>query len=170
MRIRRSISLGEKSQLENPKQYQIIKTKSSKVFDELVVFTANLFNTQMAVINFADPQNIWDKKGEPIKKIFRPRIDTSVCSLAIANESVNAFQKLSAAPYLTSNALIAAELGMGFYAAVPILNDEGTRLGTVCILDQQRREFLSQDLEKLAWVAEIVQKEMIKKTAQKHYV
>lgn len=170
MKIRRSLSLVEKSQLENPKRYQIIKTKSSKVFDELVAYSASLFNVQIAVINFADPQNVWDKNGEPIKKILRPRLDTSVCSLAIANENVIAFQKLSVAPYLISNALIAAELGMGFYAAVPIINESGTCLGTVCILDQQRREFLSQDREKLEWVAGIVQKEMIKKIAPKQFV
>lgn len=166
-RIRKSISLVEKSRLENLKGYKILSPKSSRVFDELSAFTASLFNTQIAVINFVDHHNFWAKKGQPTKINSSLFIETSVCSLAIADESAKAFEGLSAAPALITNALIAAELGMNFYAAVPIVTDEGVRIGTVCIIDKAQRQFLPQEREKLEWVAGMVNREMNKKRAQK---
>jgi len=160
-RIRKSISLVERTSLEELKGYKILRTKSAKVFDELAVLTASLFNTQIAVINFVDQHNIWRKKG-----LHANRVETIVCSLAIVNESASDFAGLCAAPTLITNALIASELGMRFYAAAPIVTDEGVRLGSVCIVDKKQREFLPQEREKLEWVAEIVKKEMKKKSAQ----
>lgn len=168
-RIRQSISSSEKSRLEELKGYKIIRSKSSRLFDELAAFTANLFNTQVAVINFVDQHNVWVKKGQPLMKITVQHVETNVSSVAIANESANTFEMLFTAPSLFTNALVAAELGMGFYAAVPIVNEEGMQIGTVCILDKNRRVFLPEDQEKLEWIAGTVQKEMTKKTAQSLY-
>lgn len=146
--------------------YKIIRTKSAKVFDELAAFTASLFNTEIAVISFVDQHNIWKKRGQQHHRFSWAHVETNVCSLAIANDSVGAFEGLFATPALITNALIASELGMCFYVAVPILNDEGIRIGSVCIVDKKRREFLPQEQEKLEWVADMVKNEMSKRTTQ----
>ncbi|WP_316817844.1 GAF domain-containing protein [Pedobacter nyackensis] len=168
-RIRKSISLVEKSRLENLKGYQILCTKTSRFFDELSAFTASLFNTQIAVINFVDHHHFWTKKALSSKRLSNLQLETSVCSLAIANEIADAFEGLSVAPSLITNALIAAEFGMRFYAATPIVTDEGIRIGSVCIIDKVKREFLPQEKEKLEWVAEMVNREMNKKRAQRAF-
>lgn len=166
-KIRKSISLNEKSRLEHLNGYKIIRSKSSKVFDELAAYTANLFNTQIAVINFVDQNNVWIKKGQPLKNAHSLRVQTSVCSLAIATEEEHIFKGLFLAPSLVTNPIVVAELGMAFYAAVPIVTEEGIQVGTVCIADKTRREFLFAEREKLEWVAKKVSTEMRKKTAQK---
>jgi GAF domain-containing protein len=165
-RIRKSISLIERVGLEELRGYKILRTKSAKGFDELAAFTASLFGTQVAVISFVDHRNAWKKKGLQFSKLSGLHIETNVCSLAIANESVHAFEALCAAPTLITNALIASEMGMRFYAAAPITTDEGIRVGSVCILDRKQKEFLPKELEKLEWVAEIVKNEMTRKSAQ----
>lgn len=165
--IRRSIALEEKSRLEQVKGYKVIRKKSSRVFDELAIYTASLFNTQIAIINFVDQHNLWQKKGQPLKQMKLPHAETDVCSLAISKENPNTFQTLAVAPALVTNPIIMSELGMAFYAAVPIVTAEGTQIGMVCILDKNRREFPAQEKRKLEWVAGMVQKEMEKKTARK---
>lgn len=164
--IRKSISLAERTRLEELKGYKILRTKSAKVFDELAAFTASLFHTQIAVISFVDQQNLWRKKELQFNRLSGLHIQTNVCSLAIVNEIAKAFGELSAAPMLITNALIAAELGMRFYASVPITNEEGITVGSVCIVDEKPREFFREEREKLEWVAEIVKKEMKRKSAK----
>ena len=148
------------------KTYKILRTKSSRIFDELAVCTAKMFNTQIAVINFVDQYSIWNKKVSQVNKYPGLHTGTNVCSLAIINENVGAFKDLHV-PTLMTNALIAAEHGMCFYASVAITNNEGIQIGSVCIADQQRRSFLPGEQEKLEWVAELIKKEMSKKTAGK---
>lgn len=169
-RVRKSIAPGGKPQLEQLKGYKIIHKKSSRVFDELVVYTASLFNTQIAIINFVDQHNLWQKKGQHLNQVMQVYTETNVCSLAVANETSRNFQASSLEPAHLTNPMIMAESGMAFYAAVPITTAEGVQVGTVCIVDKSRREFLAQDKEKLEWVAGMVQKEMEKKTSQNLYV
>ncbi|MBB5438711.1 GAF domain-containing protein [Pedobacter sp. AK017] len=145
-KLRKSIASDERSRLENLKNYKILYTKSEPVFDQLAAFTAKMLNTPIALINFVDQES-------------------SLCSLAIINESGIAFENFEQHPYLMSNALIAGESGLGFYAAVPITTDEGLRVGTVCIVDKKHRKFLPQEQRKMEWVAGMVKKEINRRIA-----
>lgn len=166
-KIRKSIAPDEKSGSEKLNAYRILYTRSTKFFDELAKLTAAMFNVQIAVINFVDQDSVWRKEGQPSCCPPGSYRETSICSLAILSECLGTFEGLSAAPKLMTNALIAGELGMNFYAAAPVLTDEGVQVGTVCIVDKAHRNFLPQEQEKLEWVAQMIQKEMNKRTAQR---
>lgn len=157
---RDSISLNEKSRLGLLEEFKIIRTSSSKVFDELAAFTANLFSTQIAVISFVDQEGLWTKHEQSSKSVTSQSTGSSICSLAIANDIADAFSPLISSPLLVTNALFTAEFGMGFFAAVPIVTDEGIQVGTVCVVDKTKREFNAEDREKLEWVAGMVKKEI----------
>lgn len=166
-KIRKSIAPSEQPRIEKLKRYKIIHTKSESIFDELVVLTARLVDAHIAVINFVDRDDIWSKVKSQNDQGFCCSNETSVCSLAIIDEKGGLFEDLSVAPLLISNALIAGEMGMKFYAAVPITTDEGFRVGSICIVDKKQRTFLPHEREKLEWVATTVRKEMNKRIAKK---
>jgi GAF domain-containing protein len=170
-KIRKSIVSDEKSRLENLKKYKILYTKSEPVFDQLAAFTATMLNAPIALINFVDQDSVWMKAGQPAQPLpaFEGRSETSLCALAIINESVMAFESFAKQPGLMSNALIAGESGLQFYAAVPITTDEGFNVGTVCIVDKKRRQFLPHEQKQLEWVAVMVRKEMNKRIAERIY-
>lgn len=155
------------SQLERLNRYNLIYTKSESVFNDLAILTATLFDTDIAVINFVDLDAVWSKVKIENSQEPNFNTETGICSLAIINEKGDLFEGLSMAPRLMSNALIAGEMGMKFYAAVPIITDEGFHAGSVCIVDKKQRVFLPQDREKLEWVATRVRKEMNKRMAKK---
>lgn len=170
-KIRFRILSDEKSRLENLKKYRILYTKSEPVFDQLAAFTATMFNTPIALINFVDQDSVWMKAVQHTQPLqsFEAGRETNLCSVAIVNESITAYENFAEHPFLMSNALIAGESGLQFYAAVPITTDEGFNVGTVCIVDKKYRQFLPHEQQQLEWIAIMVRKEMNKRIAEKIY-
>ncbi|MNL01155.1 hypothetical protein D3C87_1216160 [compost metagenome] len=167
-KLRKSIGLDEKHRLENLKRYKILYAKTESVFDQLAAFTATMLNAPIAIINFVDRESVWvkaDESSQPTAGLFEE--ESNLCSLAIINESAFAFEGFAERPQLMSNALIAGEAGLQFYAAAAITTDEGFNVGSVCIVDKKRREFLPHEQEQLEWVASMVRREMNKKIAGK---
>lgn len=166
-KIRKSIAFDEWSRLENLKNYKILYTKSAPVFDQLAAFTAKILNTPIALINFVDRDSVWLKAGQEARPTLPFEKETSLCSMAIINESGIEFEDFEKEPGLISNPLIAGESGLRFYAAVPITTDDGFAVGTVCIIDTKYRKFLPHEQKQLEWVATRIRKEMNKRMAGK---
>lgn len=164
-KIRKSLAFDEGSRLENLKNYRILYTRSAPVFDQLAAFTAKTLNTPIALINFVDRDSVWLKDGGQCNSPSSFDEGSSLCAMAIVNESGIAFEGFEKQPGLMSNALIAGESGLRFYAAVPITTDEGFTVGTVCIVDTKHRKFLPQEQKKLEWIAVRIRKEMNKRMA-----
>lgn len=165
-RLRKNIGLDEKYRLENLKKYKIVYSKTESVFDQLAAFTATMLNTPIALINFVDRPNVWANAEKNKKQhLSLTEVEGNLCSMAIINENAGAFKKIAESPELMSNAIIAGESGLKFYAAAPITNNEGIRVGTVCILDKKHRPFSTYEQQQLDWVANMVTKEMNKKNA-----
>jgi GAF domain-containing protein len=59
-----------------------------------------------------------------------------------------------------SNPLVAGELGLQFYAGIPLRTCEGYNLGTLCIIDREPRTLNSQDLRTLEDLAAIVMNDL----------
>lgn len=165
-KLRKNIGLNEKYQLENLKKYKIVYSKTESVFDQLAAFTATMLNTPIALINFIDRANVWTNlKNNRTQNTSIHESESSLYAMAISNENAGAFKQFTDSPELMSNALIAGESGLKFYAAASINNNEGIRIGTVCILDKKYRSFSTYEQEQLDWIATMVAKEMNKKNA-----
>ena len=59
-----------------------------------------------------------------------------------------------------SNPLVAGELGLQFYAGIPLRTRDGYNLGTLCIIDREPRTLNSQDLRTLQDLAAIVMNDL----------
>ena len=60
----------------------------------------------------------------------------------------------------TSSEARSQNLGMNFYAGVPIFSPEGLPVGTLCIFDHKSREFDRREMESLADFASLVEDEL----------
>jgi len=158
----------EEARLENLKKYKILYTKREPIFDQLAAFTATTMNTPVAMINFVDKDKVWtkaDQSGEGGNAVDR---DSSLCSMAILNDCFTVYEDIMDRdrPCLISNPLIAAEIGLRFYAAAAITTDEGFKVGVVCVVDQKPRSFNADDKKKLELVALMVRNEMNKRVGK----
>jgi len=56
--------------------------------------------------------------------------------------------------------LVAGELGLQFYAGIPLRTREGYNLGTLCFIDREPRTLNSQDFRTLEDLAAIVMNDL----------
>ncbi|MNF05316.1 hypothetical protein D3C80_2050150 [compost metagenome] len=73
-------------------------------------------------------------------------------------------------PAWITNPMIAAEMGMKFYRAVPIIISTGIQVGTICIINKEEREFLPKEQDKLNFIASIIGRQMDKRIVKKIFV
>jgi sigma-B regulation protein RsbU (phosphoserine phosphatase) len=59
-----------------------------------------------------------------------------------------------------ANPLVAGELGLAFYAGIPLTTQDGHNLGTLCVIDQQPRELTADELATLGDLAALVMHEL----------
>ena len=63
-------------------------------------------------------------------------------------------------PRTLANPLVAGEMGVGFYAGVPLTTDDGYNLGTLCVIDQHARAISDDEVATLSDLAALVMDEL----------
>ncbi|MDN3685286.1 GAF domain-containing protein [Vibrio sinaloensis] len=58
------------------------------------------------------------------------------------------------------NPLVTGEPNIRFYAGVPLVYQDNTKLGTLCIIDSKPREFSIQEIQDLIDLAKIAEQEL----------
>ncbi len=162
---RNIIPQNEEERLENLQKYKILYTKSEAVFDQLAAVAATMLNVPLAMINFVDKDSVWTKSNQEGETGYELERGTSLCSLAILKDQITVFEDTLLEPCLMTNPMVADELGLRFYAAVPLTTKDGFNIGVVCILDKTTRAFTAEDQEKLEWIARMIEQEIEKRVA-----
>lgn len=152
---------NEEERLENLKKYKVLYTQTEPIFNQLAASAATILGVPVAMINFVDKDNVWTKAAKDGEEInTEVERGSSLCSLAILNDSVTVIEDFHLTPSLLSNPLIAGESGFLFYAAAPIKTSEGFNIGVVCILDKKVRKFTAEDKYKLESIADTIRIEI----------
>ena len=106
-----------------------------------------------------DHDRIWFKShhGVDIGHVDR---EPALCASAILQNEPLIIQDARTDSRALSNPLVAGELGLRFYAGIPLRTREGYNLGTLCIIDRQPRTLNNQDLRTLEDLAAIVMNDL----------
>ncbi|WP_342648318.1 ATP-binding protein [Mucilaginibacter sp. CSA2-8R] len=119
--------------------YQILDTASEKDFDDIAELASAICQTPIALVGFLDDKRHWfkAKKGTELSESGK---DISFCAHAIAStqpimlvEDTRQDQRFKQNPIVTG-------MGIAFYAGVPLVNNQGFSLGTLCVFDVESRK------------------------------
>jgi len=130
----------------------ILDTASDLDFDRLTEFVANIFCVPIALISLVDTQRQWFKSKVGLEANETSR-DISFCGHAILNDKVFIVENALLDDRFSDNPLVVDEPSIRFYAGAPLKTSKGYKIGTLCIIDTQPREFRKQDIEILEKVA-----------------
>jgi len=136
------------------RELDLLDTPAEDRFDRIARLARRVFQAPFAMVTFMDCSRQWFKSAQGHLLTETPRTD-SFCQFTVAQD----------APLVVFNALTdpryfelppVSELGIRFYAGIPVRNITGRTVGTLCVLDLKHREpdqFLIEPLEDLAkWV------------------
>lgn len=129
------------------------------VFNELVALAARVFSLPISLFNLVGGQQVTTEAQYGMTNVPpQPRAD-ALCSLVVEQNSVVIYHDLTKAPQVAADAVpiqLALAKRIRFYAAAPVRVFNQHSIGTLCLLDQQPREFTSEEQHVLQAMADTV--------------
>lgn len=147
--------IGERKRLENLYNYDILDTPPDGYFDDITALATKIFDVPIAIITMVDTDRIWFKSSFGLEVDEIPR-SPGLCSSAILSDDIYIVEDARKDPRTMSNPLVAAVMGLQFYAAAPLRSSGGYNLGTLCIIDKTPRALNAKESVMLLQLARIV--------------
>lgn len=139
---------NESSRLEAVKSYNILDTLPEADYDNITALLANIFDVPIALISLLDADKNFLKSHHGISFDSSPR-DISFCGHAILSEDAIFVVEDARKDERFYNNPLVKEHNAIFYAGAPLINNEGYKLGTLCVFDTKPREISTNQKEAL---------------------
>lgn len=149
----------EAQRLAAVRRYEVLDTPPDGAFERITSLAARLFDVPISIVSIVDADRIWFKShhGVDAEQVDR---DPGLCASAVLQGGPWLVNDARNDPRTLANPLVAGELGLQFYAGVPLTTHDGFNLGTLCIIDQQPRELTDAQVASLSDLAEVVMDEL----------
>ena len=125
-------------------------------FDRITRTVRRLLNVPIALISIVERDAQWFRSAQGLAEAETPR-NISFCGHAVASGKVLAVPDATNDPRFWDNPLVTGPPYIRSYLGIPLTIAPGVRVGTLCALDNQVRNFTQQDIlgmEDLAAMAE----------------
>ncbi len=139
--------------------YEILDTPPDGAFDRITALAARHFRVPVALVSLVDEDRIWFKSRHGLEAQQIPR-SPGLCASVIFSDDAYVVLNALEDPRTLANPLVAGEMGLRFYAAVPLVTHDGHRLGTMNIIDFVSRELDPAGLSDLHEFAGLVMDQM----------
>lgn len=151
--------LDEQTRINTLKSLGILDSNPDERFDRITRLAKRIFNVPIALISLIDSDRQWflSSVGIDIKETSR---DISFCGHAILNDEFFTVPDTTLDSRFNDNPLVTGSLNIRFYAAYPITAPNGSKLGTICLLDQLPRNFAAEDIQLLNDLVQMVEQEI----------
>lgn len=163
------IPANDQERLAEVERYEILDTPADGAFDRITTLAARLLDVPIAIVSIVDKDRIWFKAhhGLDMEEVGR---DSGLCASAICQDGPWIVNDAEIDPRTLTNPLVVGELGLRFYAGVPLTTSEGYNLGTLNVIDVEPRELSPAEEETLKDLAAIVVHELELRLALRTYV
>jgi diguanylate cyclase (GGDEF)-like protein len=148
----------ERTRLETLRSLQILDTLPEERFDRLTRLARKLFDVPIALVSLIDADRQWFKSSAGLEAKEPPR-EISFCGHAILTEDILAVTDTALDERFHDNPLVTGDPKIRFYAGCPLIVSNG-KLGTLCLIGQEPREFDENDRALLHDLARIVEQEL----------
>ncbi len=151
--------LDEQARVVTLKSLDILDSLPAERFDRITRLAKRIFNVPIALITLIDTDRQWflSSVGLDIKETPR---DISFCGHAILGDEFFTVPDTTLDPRFVDNPLVSCSPNIRFYAAYPISAPNGSKLGTICLLDQSPRNFSEEDKQLLYDLVGMVEQEV----------
>ncbi|MET0724238.1 MAG: GAF domain-containing protein, partial [Tardiphaga sp.] len=131
--------------------YAILDTEPSASFDVITRMACRVLKMPTAVISLVEANRHWFKSGVGMFRSGRETTrDLAFCSEAILSpRTALVVEDATRDPRFNANPLVTQADGIRFYAGIPLLDEAGLALGTLCVVDTVPRQISNEDLATL---------------------
>jgi|HubBroStandDraft_3_1064219.scaffolds.fasta_scaffold66666_2 CheY-like chemotaxis protein len=149
---------GERSRLESLTDLRILDTFPEQVFDDLARLAALICDTPIAVVDFVDEKRVWFKAKIGLESNEIPREQAFSAYAILQSDALIVPDPLADERF--ANILLVAEIGVRFYAGIPLIPVKGQGVGTLAVMDRIPHLITAEQLDSLTILARRVVHEL----------
>ncbi len=150
----------EARRLADLSSYQVLDTPQDERFDRITRIAARVYGADVAFLSFMDANQQWMKSKTSDALSDQVDRDRSICTMVVGSGSELVIEDMRTAPELEGHPT-ARDIPWRFYAGVPLRGEEGSVIGTLCILREEAGTPPSFNIDVLRDLAEISSHELI---------
>lgn len=149
----------EEIRLNTLRSLNILDTPAEERYDRLTRLAKRMFGVPIALVSLVDENRQWFKScvGLSVSETSR---EISFCGHAILSNEIFIITDATKDERFADNPLVLKDPKIRFYAGCPLRYLDGSKLGTLCIIDRNPRTFSEEDLENLKDLAELAEREL----------
>jgi diguanylate cyclase (GGDEF)-like protein len=146
--IQPPIPSDEPLRLQTLRALQLLDTPPEERFDRLTRLARRLFGVPIALISLVDEHRQWFKSNQGLAASETPR-EVSFCGHAILGNELFVVPDATLDLRFHDNPLVRGDPNVRFYAGYPLTVPNGSRLGTLCLIDVEPHTMSPEDLQLL---------------------
>ena len=150
----------ERARLEAVRRYRLVDQPIEDTYDRIAFVAGAIFNTPIATVSLVEEDRVWLAACQGLSGVREVGKEPGLCASVIQQDKVYVVNDAAVDPRTLEHPLVRGELGLRFYAAAPIRTQDGYRLGTVNVIDNQPREATPRQLKALEYLAAMVSDEL----------
>ncbi|RZL35235.1 MAG: sensor histidine kinase [Pedobacter sp.] len=143
---------NELDRLLNLAEFDIDYTNLENNFTDLINLAAKIAGTKISLINLIDSYTQWTIANVGLDVEQTPRED-SICQYTILEDDYYEIEDLTLNERFYNKDFVTGELGLRYYFGVPLKTSKGHNLGTLCVLDFEKKKLSFEKIELLKLVA-----------------
>lgn len=156
---RAPIPENEPQRLLALRRLQVLDSPPEERFDRLTRLARHLLQVPIALISLVDSDRQWFKSRQGLTVSETPR-EVAFCAHAILTADTMVVPDALQDSRFADNPLVSGDPRVRFYAGQPLSAPDGSRVGTLCIIDHRPRQLTEPDLQALRDLGAIVEKEL----------
>ncbi|MDP9316286.1 MAG: PAS domain S-box protein, partial [Chloroflexota bacterium] len=130
---------NEAQRLSALRALHILDTPAEERFDRITRLAQRLFDVPIALVSLVDENRQWFKSCQGLDLTETPR-SSSFCAHAILGDDILVIPDATQDPRFADNPFVTGHPYIRFYAGCPLEGTDGSKFGSLCIIDQRPRE------------------------------
>jgi len=127
---------GERRRLAALERLRVLDTPPESVFDGLAETAALVCGVPISLISLLDVDRQWFKASIGLPGVRETPREHAFCSTAILDDQILEVPDASVDDRFADNPLVVGDPNMRFYAGAPLCLSDGSRVGTLCVIDR----------------------------------
>lgn len=151
--------INEAQRLDTLRSLNVLDSAPEERFDRLTRLAKRLFGVPIALVSLVDANRQWFKSCVGLDATETSR-DISFCGHAILEDDILVVPNALTDERFHDNPMVTGEPNIRFYAGCPLTVVNGSKLGTLCLIDVNPRQMSEDDLELLRDLARMAEQEL----------